>query len=84
MTERKKYQRRTSSDEKWRKKAGNIIKAELKRKGIAYAELAELLKAVEVDETGLNVGNKLSRGTFSFIFAMQCFEVMGIKIIRLD
>ncbi len=38
---------------------------------------------VGIDETKANIANKLSRGTFSFIFALQIFEAIGIKTLRL-
>jgi len=84
MNNEKPYTRRKKSDTEWRKYAGNLLKAELKRKGMTYADLAEKLKEIGIEENGQNIGNTLSRGAFSFIFALQCFKVIGVKEIRLD
>ena len=37
-----------------------------------------------MEETQGSISNKISRGTFSFVFFMQCMEALGIKEIRLD
>jgi Domain of unknown function (DUF6471) len=43
-------------------KAKNLLKGELKRRGLTYAQLAEKLAAIGVDETERNLNNKISRG----------------------
>ena len=65
-------------------KAKNILKAELKRKGMTYAQLAAKLEEIGVQETERNLNNKISRGGFSAAFFVQCLEVIGAKEIRLD
>lgn len=62
----------------WEAKAANILKAELKRKGITYAQLAELIGDKEP-----NVRNKLSRGKFSAAFLFQSMDAIGVSEIRL-
>ena len=56
---------------------------DVKRRGITYAKLAELLKNVGVEETERNLNNKISRGGFSAAFLFQCMVAMGAKEIRL-
>jgi len=67
----------------WTLKAKNILKAELKRKGVGYRELSEKLTdmGTEIGEQG--VANKISRGGFSASFMVQCFEAIGEREIRL-
>jgi len=67
----------------WTLKAKNILKAELKRKGVGYRDLAEKLTEMgtEIGEQG--VANKISRGGFSASFMVQCFEAIGEREIRL-
>lgn len=60
--------------------AKNVLKAELKRRGITYAELAEMLGAGENDK---NLNNKIARGGFSAAFLMQCLDVIGAKSIQI-
>ncbi|SPH19740.1 hypothetical protein ASD8599_00475 [Ascidiaceihabitans donghaensis] len=62
----------------WEAKAANILKAELKRQGVTYAQLAELIGDKEP-----NVRNKLSRGKFSAAYMIQCMSVIGVSEIRI-
>lgn len=68
----------------WEAKAANLLKAELKRKGITYAQLIERLADIGVDEKEVNVRNKLSRGKFTAAFMLQCLEAVGSSALRLD
>ncbi len=63
----------------WENKAASLLKAELKRKGVTYAQLAEMIGDKEV-----NIRNKLSRGKFSAAFMIQCLEALGQSSLRLD
>lgn len=71
-------------EETWNKKATNILKSILTRKNIKYNELSLKLKELGVEETQGSISNKISRGTFSFAFFIQCMEALEIKEIRLD
>ena len=62
----------------WETKAANLLKAELKRKGVTYAQLADLIGEKEV-----NIRNKLSRGKFSAAFLLQSLEAIGVDSIRI-
>lgn len=61
----------------WESNAANILKAELKRKGVTYAQLAELIGDKEP-----NVRNKLSRGKFSAAYFLQCLSVIQVRELR--
>lgn len=63
----------------WEAKAANILKAELKRQGVTYAQLAEMIGDKEP-----NVRNKLSRGKFSAAYMLQCLASLGLQSLRLD
>ena len=65
-------------------KAKNLLKGELKRRGVTYAQLAEKLSAIGVRETDRNLNNKISRGGFTAAFLVQCLEVIGCKSVHLD
>lgn len=71
-------------EEEWKRLAKNMLKAELARRGVSYEMLVAKLKAVGVDENYNSVNTKLNRGTFSFVFALQCFKAIDAKEIRLD
>lgn len=62
----------------WEAKAANILKAELKRQGVTYAQLADLIGDKEP-----NVRNKLSRGKFSAAYMLECMVAVGAREIRL-
>lgn len=67
----------------WEAKAANLLKAELKRKGVTYAQLVERLAEIGVDEKEANVKNKLSRGKFTAAFMMQCLSAINQTELRL-
>ena len=67
----------------WENKAKNMIKAELQKRGIDYIELAKKLNDIGIEENQENIANKINRGTFNFTFALQVFEVLDMKILRL-
>mgnify|MGYP002526299610 CR=1 FL=1 len=60
-------------------RAKNLLKAEMTRKGVSVKQLAEMLGE---NERGL--ANKISRGTFSAAFMLQCLEAVGSQGLRLD
>ncbi len=67
----------------WEAKVANLLKAELKRKGVTYAQLVERLAEIGVDEKEVNVRNKLARGKFSASFMVQCLEAIRVGELRL-
>lgn len=68
----------------WNKNSSNLLKAELAKLGISYEELAERLKAIDVQETYQSIAAKINRGTFSFAFFMQCMKALEKTKISLD
>ena len=65
-------------------RAKNLLKGELKRRGITYAALAEKLSEIGVVENERNLNNKISRGGFTAAFLLQCLEVVGASSLRLQ
>lgn len=65
-------------------RAKNLLKGELKRRGITYAQLAEKLAGLGISENERNLNNKISRGGFSAAFLLQCLEAVGSSSLRLD
>ena len=62
----------------WERKAANLLKAELKRQGVTYAQLAE-----RIGDKEANVRNKLSRGKFSAAFLIHSLSALGTDTLRL-
>jgi Domain of unknown function (DUF6471) len=67
----------------WVAQVKGILKAELKRRDLSYADLAEKLAAVGVKDSERNISNKISRGTFTAIWFIQCMEAIGAKTVHL-
>ena len=65
-------------------RAKNLLKGELKRRGITYAQLAEKLAVLGVVENERNLNNKISRGGFTAAFLLQCLEAIGASSLRLS
>lgn len=68
----------------WEALASNLLKSELKRKGVTYAQLVERLAEIGITEKEINIANKLSRGKFSAAFMLQCLKVIETENLRLD
>ncbi|MEJ6398588.1 DUF6471 domain-containing protein [Yoonia sp. 208BN28-4] len=67
----------------WEQQAANLLKSELKRKGVTYAQLVEKLDAIGINEKEVNVANKLSRGKFSAAFMLQCLKAIETEHLHL-
>lgn len=72
------------SETDWNARAANLLKSELKRKGVTYAQLVEKLAEIGVEEKEANVRNKLSRGAFTAAYLLQCLEAIGARALRLE
>ena len=68
----------------WEAKVQGLLKSELKKRGVTYAQLVEKLAAVGVSETEPNIRNKLARGKFTAVFLVQCLEAIGCQSLRLE
>jgi hypothetical protein len=68
----------------WAERAKNLLKAELKRRGVGYRELSEKLTAQGTPETERNIANKISRGGFTAAFFLECLIAIGVRELRLE
>lgn len=71
-------------DTEWEAKVKGLLKGELKRRNVSYAQLVEKLAAIGVVDSEPNIRNKLSRGKFTAVFLLQCLEAIGASSLRLD
>ena len=67
----------------WQAQAKGIIRGELKRRNLSYADLAERLTAIGVKENERNIANKIARGGFTAAFFLQCMEAIGVKNLQI-
>ena len=66
-------------------RVSRYLKAELKRGGVTYAGLAELLaKHGLKGETEASVKNKLMRGTFAATFLLATLAALEMDGVRLE
>ena len=62
-----------------------FIKAELKRAGIGYKELAQRLNEEHgLRETEDSITSKLGRGTFAATFFIAAMKAIGAEQVRLE
>lgn len=67
----------------WNQEARRVLRAELARKDVSYKRLVQLLGNIGVEETQSSITNKLSRGSFSFAFFLQCMAAIGKTTIEI-
>jgi hypothetical protein len=72
------------TNQDWQAQAKGIIRGELKRRNLSYADLADRLTALGVKETERNISNKIARGGFTAVFFLQCMEAIGVQHLHLD
>ena len=66
-------------------RASRFVKAELKRAGLTYADLAERLKVHGLPaETEASIKAKLRRGTFAATFMLATLAALEIDGVRLE
>lgn len=65
-------------------RAKNLLKGELKRRGITYAQLATKLADIGVQENRRNLNNKISRGGFTAAFLVECLDAIGCHTVHLE
>lgn len=63
----------------WNDKVKRLLKSEIVRRGITYEHLVGLLADIGVKETKASIDSKMSRGTFSAAFLVQCLIAIGCK-----
>ncbi|MGD0332396.1 MAG: DUF6471 domain-containing protein [Xanthobacteraceae bacterium] len=68
----------------WAAQVKGILKAELKRRNVSYADLAEKLAAVGIKDNERNIANKIARGSFTAVFLVQCLTAIGCQALRLE
>jgi hypothetical protein len=67
----------------WHSEAKRLLKAELARRDISHQQLVFLLSDIGVSVTKASLDNKLSRGTFSAAFFIQCLAAISCPELRL-
>lgn len=71
-------------EKEWEDRVKGLLKGELKRRGVTYAQLVGKLAEIGVMDSEPNIRNKISRGKFTAVFLVQCLEAIGSSSLRLD
>jgi hypothetical protein len=74
----------TEREREWGARASRFLKAELKRAGVGYKELAGRLNKHGLAETETSITGKLARGTFATSFFLACLAVLEREGVRLE
>jgi hypothetical protein len=74
----------TEREQQWAARASRYVKAELKRAGVRYKELARRLNAHGLDESDRSIAGKLSRGTLKVSFFLAILAVLELDGFRLE
>jgi hypothetical protein len=73
-----------ATEEELAVRASRFVKAELKRAGLTYANLAERLKEHGLQgETEASIKAKLRRGTFTATFLLATLAALNLEGMRL-
>ena len=68
----------------WNEKTKRLLKSELIKRGVTNSDLVLLLKEIDVEETKASIDSKISRGTFSASFFLQCLSVIGCNKLTIE
>jgi hypothetical protein len=68
----------------WNDKAKRLLKSELIKRGVSSIDLVTLLNEIGVEETKASIDSKISRGSFSASFFLQCLTVIGCQKIEIE
>lgn len=71
------------SEKSWEELVKNILRAEMMRRGVSYAVLAERLASYGIEDNELNLRNKVSRGRFTAVFLAQCLKALDVEWINI-
>lgn len=75
----------TEREKEWAMRSTRFIKAELKRAGIGYRELAQRLNEHGLEgETEDAIASKLARGTYSATWLLAVLAVLGLEGLTLS
>jgi Domain of unknown function (DUF6471) len=66
----------------WQAQVKGLPKAEVKRRNLSYADLADKLSAVGVRDNKRNISIKIGRGTFTAVFLIQCLTAIGCNTLH--
>jgi hypothetical protein len=67
----------------WAEDTKRLLRAEMARRGVTYEQLSEKLAELGIEDSAVNIRNKVARGKFSAVFLVQALTAMGCRSLRL-
>lgn len=74
----------TATNVQWTSFSKRLLKTELKRAGVGYAELAKRLSEMGLPETEGSITVKVNRGAFPAWFFFAAMKAIGAHTVRLE
>lgn len=71
------------TEAEWGSRASAFLKAEMKKAGVTYTDLAKRLKKHGFTETEASITMKLKRGTFAASFLLACLAALELAGVDL-
>lgn len=68
----------------WDDKAKRLLKSEMVKRGFSNADLVGLLSEIGIEETKASIDSKISRGSFSATFLLQCLTAIGCRRLEIE
>lgn len=75
--------KQATPQDQWKLRARNLVRGEIKKRGLSYDDLVVRLGALGIEEDRQNLSNKIQRGRFSAVFLFQVAHALGMKSIDL-
>lgn len=69
--------------EEWTRLARRLLLNEMDKRGVRFKKLSSLLERQGVTLEVIPLTNKVNRGTFSFVFFLQCMRALEVEVVRL-
>lgn len=67
----------------WGALARNMLRGQLASRGMTYSDLCERLAEIGVQETEGAIKSKLSRGSFTAVFFLQCMLALDVDWLQM-
>lgn len=72
------------TEDDWADDVKRLLRAEMTRRGVTYDQLAAKLAAIGVNDSAVNIRNKVARGKFTAAFLIQCLTAIGARSLRIS
>jgi Domain of unknown function (DUF6471) len=73
-----------ATNEEWAEKARRFFRAQMSLAGMSYADLAERLAPMGIEETAGSLTAKVNRGVYPAWFLFAAMKAMGREHVRID